>query len=60
MEYYSEIYKYLYVEKFNLNISRFPEYINKIKNSTTRDNKKKNSEKNVINIIQMIIKNYAG
>jgi hypothetical protein len=31
MEYYSEIIKYLYVEKCNLNISRYPEYINKIK-----------------------------
>ena len=41
MEYYSEIYKYLYVEKFNLNISRYPEYINKIKKNNTRDNKKK-------------------
>ena len=40
-QYYSEIYKYLYVEKFDINISRYPESINNIKILNTRDNKKK-------------------
>ena len=40
INYYSEIYKYLYVKKFNLNLNRYPENINAIKKALTRDNKK--------------------
>ena len=39
INYYSEIYKYLYVKKFNLNLYRYPENINAIKKALTRDNK---------------------
>ena len=42
-DYYNDIYRYLYMEKYNLaKISRYPEYINKISNVNMKYNKKKN------------------
>ena len=42
IDYYSDIYKYLYVDKNNLNLPKYPEWVSKIKSNSKKDNKKKN------------------
>ena len=45
LDYYSDIYRYLYVNKNKLDISSYPESINKIKIKKSRDNKKRDFRK---------------
>ena len=45
INYYAEIYHYLYVNKNNLSISAYPTRINNTKNKKTRDNKKRDFRK---------------
>ena len=40
-DYYADIYRYLYIEKYNLNLFRYPKWVNNINRENTRDNKKK-------------------
>ena len=42
MDYYSDIYRYLYIEKYNLKLSRYPNWDCQIKAINKKDNKKKN------------------
>ena len=41
LDYYTDIYRYLYIRKNNLNVERYPKNIINIKNINIRDNKKK-------------------
>ena len=40
-EFYTEIYRYLFIEKHKLNIFRYPHWISEIKPKNKRENKKK-------------------
>jgi len=44
-EFYSDIYRYLYVIKYNLELSRYPENINAITRKNTKENKKRDFRK---------------
>ena len=41
IDYYSDIYRYLYIEKYNLNLPRYPNWVSQIKAINKKDNKKK-------------------
>ena len=41
LDYYTDIYRYLYIRKNNLNVERYPKNIINIKNINIRDNKKR-------------------
>ena len=40
-EFYSDIYRYLFIEKHNLNIFRYPQWVSEIHPKNKRENKKK-------------------
>ena len=42
---YTDIYRYLYIEKYNLNISKYSETVNNIKPKNRRENKKRELRK---------------
>ena len=40
-EFYTDIYRYLFIEKHNLNITRYPQWVNDITPKTVREEKKR-------------------
>ena len=41
-EFYTDIYRYLFIEKHNLKITRYPQWVSDITPKTVREEKKKN------------------